>query len=54
MLIAQIAGLRAKVESPEISQESKEKYAIIIEKAVQMSESIKHAIVLLQVWLIYF
>lgn len=49
MLITQIAGLRAKMENPDISQESKDRYATIIDKAVHMSESIKHAIVLLQV-----
>jgi hypothetical protein len=34
---------------PEMSFEAREKYAIIAEKAVNMTESIKHSIVLLQV-----
>jgi hypothetical protein len=37
------------MSDPEMTPEAREKYAIIAEKAISMTESIKHSIVLLQV-----
>ena len=37
------------MSDPELSKESRDTYSSVIEKAINMTESIKHAIVLLQV-----
>ena len=37
------------MSDPELSKESRDAYSSVIEKAINMTESIKHAIVLLQV-----
>ena len=50
MLLNQVSTVKAKMEDPDMSPEAREKYATIVEKAVIMTESIKHSIVLLQVW----
>ena len=42
----QVSALKTKMADPEMSFEAREKYAIIAEKAVNMTESIKHSIVL--------
>ena len=49
MLLNQIAALKVKIDDPETSAEAKATYEEIAEKAVQMTESIKHGIVLLQI-----
>ena len=49
MLLNQVAVLNKKIEDPEMTSDAREKYAVIAEKAVNMTESIKHSIVLLQV-----
>ena len=49
MLLNQVSTVKAKMEDPDMSPEAREKYATIVEKAVIMTESIKHSIVLLQV-----
>ena len=49
MLLNQVAVLSKKIEDPEMTSDAREKYAVIAEKAVNMTESIKHSIVLLQV-----
>jgi hypothetical protein len=38
------------MSDPELSKESRDTYSSVIEKAINMTESIKHAIVLLQVY----
>ncbi len=37
------------MNDPTLSEEAKEKYAAVADKAIAMTESIKHSIVLLQV-----
>jgi hypothetical protein len=37
------------MDDPTLSEEAKEKYAVVADKAIAMTESIKHSIVLLQV-----
>ena len=45
----QVAALKLKMEDPALIPEAREKYSNIAEKAINMTESIKHSIVLLQV-----
>ena len=49
MLLNQITALKVKIDDPETSAEAKAMYEEIADKAVQMTESIKHGIVLLQI-----
>ena len=37
------------MSDPTLSEEAREKYAVVADKAIAMTESIKHSIVLLQV-----
>ncbi len=49
LLLNQVAALKEKVDDPEASPEARAKYEDIAEKTHAMTESIKHAIVLLQI-----
>merc|ERR1711962_1936013 len=49
ILLNQVAALKVKIDDPETSSEAKAKYEEIAEKAIGMTESIKHGIVLLQI-----
>jgi len=49
MLLNQVAAINAKIQDPEMTSEAREKYVAIAEKAINMTESIKHSIILLQV-----
>jgi len=49
ILLNQVAALKFKIDDPETSSEAKTKYEEIAEKAIGMTESIKHGIVLLQI-----
>ena len=49
LLLNQVAALKDKIDDPDASPEAKAKYEDIAEKTVAMTESIKHAIVLLQI-----
>jgi hypothetical protein len=53
MLLNQVAAINAKILDPEMSSEAREKYVTIAEKAINMTESIKHSIVLLQVLVLH-
>lgn len=50
----QVSALKIKMNDPDMSKESRDSYSNVAEKAVNMTESIKHAIVLLQVNPYYF
>ena len=49
ILLNQVSALKVKIDDPETTPEAKAKYEEIAEKAVAMTESIKHGIVLLQI-----
>ena len=49
ILLNQVSALKNKMDDPETTPEAKAKYEDIAEKAVAMTESIKHGIVLLQI-----
>ena len=49
-----MAALKLKMEDPALISEAREKYSNIAEKAINMTESIKHSIVLLQVKFLCF
>ena len=49
ILLNQVSALKNKIDDPETTPEAKAKYEDIAEKAVAMTESIKHGIVLLQI-----
>ena len=49
LLLNQITALKVKIDDPDTTPEAKAMYEEIAEKAVQMTESIKHGIVLLQI-----
>lgn len=49
ILLNQVAALKVKIDDPLSSPDAKAKYEEIAEKAIAMTESIKHGIVLLQI-----
>ena len=49
ILLNQVQALKVKIDDPQTTPEDREKYEDIAEKAVAMTESIKHGIVLLQI-----
>merc|ERR1711981_1355038 len=49
ILLNQVSALKNKIDDPETTPEAHSKYEDIAEKAVAMTESIKHGIVLLQI-----
>ena len=49
ILLNQVASLKIKIDDPETTTEAKTKYEEIAEKAIAMTETIKHGIVLLQI-----
>lgn len=49
ILLNQVAALKVKIDDPEATNEARAKYEEIAEKAIAMTESIKHGIILLQI-----
>ncbi len=49
LLLAQVASLKVKAESPDQSEEARARYERVLVGAQEMAESVKHAIVLLQI-----